>query len=146
MKNVLTTFALIATTFFYAQNNSIIGKWKTIDDESGKAKSVVEIFEKSGKYYGKVVDILDPNIRTNLCVKCKGEDANKPLIGLTIIKGLVKDDDEYNSGTIMDPNNGKDYKCLIELDGSNKIVVRGYIGFSLLGRSQEWYRMQDFSL
>lgn len=142
MKNILTTFALLATTFFYAQNHSILGKWKTIDDESGKEKSVVEIYEKSGKYYGKVVDILDSNIKSNLCKNCTGEDANKPLIGLIIIKGLVKDGSEYNSGKIMDPNNGKDYKCIIALEGPNKLIVRGYIGFSLLGRSQKWYRVQ----
>jgi uncharacterized protein (DUF2147 family) len=141
MKNTITTIAfLLVTSIFYSQ--SIVGKWKTIDDESGKAKSVIEIYEKSGKIYGRVVEILEASHRKELCQDCSGEDADKPIMGLTIIKGLTKDGDEYNGGKILDPRNGKLYKCLIVLEEKDKLKVRGYIGFSLIGRTQYWYRVK----
>lgn len=123
------------------QSQSVIGKWKTIDDATGEAKSIVEVFSKSGKIYAKVVDILDPATKNNLCKQCSGEDKNKPIIGLTIIKGLSKDGSEYNSGEILDPKNGKLYKCALTLESKDKLKVRGYIGFSLLGRTQYWHRV-----
>ena len=142
MKNIITIVALLVSMAFYAQGNSVIGKWKTIDDETGKPKSIVEIYENSGKIYGKVVDILDPNKKKNLCTNCPGDDKNKPVMGLIIIKGLKKDGDEYNGGKILDPVTGKTYKCFLALDGSDKINVRGYIGLSLFGRTQTWHRVK----
>jgi uncharacterized protein (DUF2147 family) len=141
MKNTFTTIALLlVTNIFYSQ--SIVGKWKTIDDESGKAKSIIEIYEKSGKIYGKVIDILEVAHKKELCQDCPGEDAKKPIMGLNVIKGLSKDGDEYNGGKILDPKNGKLYKCLIVLEEKDKLKVRGYIGFSLIGRTQYWYRVK----
>ncbi len=122
-------------------SQSIVGKWKTIDDTTGEAKSIVEVFSKSGKIYAKVVEILDPVNKNSVCKKCSGEDKNKPILGLTIIKGLSKDGSEYNSGEILDPNNGKSYKCALSLESKDKLKVRGYIGFSLLGRTQYWHRV-----
>ena len=118
----------------------VVGKWKTIDDETGKPKSVVEIFKKDGKIYGKVIEIVDPTKQDATCLDCPEYAKGKPIIGLVILRGLTKDGDEYSGGTILDPNNGKEYKCLIALEGKNKLKVRGYIGFSLLGRSQYWIR------
>lgn len=117
----------------------IEGKWKTIDDESGKAKSYVEIYKKSdGKYYGKIVQLLikpeDPN-----CSKCKDDRKGKPLVNLEIIRGLVKDGDEFSGGTITDPKTGKTYKCLITKEG-DKLNVRGYVGVSAFGRTQTWHK------
>lgn len=122
-------------------SQSIIGKWKTIDDETGEAKSIVEVFSKSGKIYAKVVEVLDLVHKNSLCQKCSGDDKNKPILGLTIIKGLSKDGSEYNSGEILDPKNGKLYKCSLSLESKDKLKVRGYIGFSLLGRTQYWHRV-----
>ncbi|MEN9656287.1 MAG: hypothetical protein RL311_1258, partial [Bacteroidota bacterium] len=70
-----------------------------------------------------------------------GDDKNKPILGLNIIKGLSKDGAEYNSGEILDPKNGKLYKCALSLESKDKLKVRGYIGFSLIGRTQYWYRV-----
>lgn len=142
MKKILLTISLIALTVMTAVAQDVTGKWKTIDDETGQAKSVVEIYKQNGKIYGKVVEIFDASKRDLNCVECTGSDKNKPIMGLVIIKGLQKDDDEYNGGTITDPNNGKVYKCYIELDGANTLNVRGYIGFSLLGRTQTWTRVK----
>jgi uncharacterized protein (DUF2147 family) len=122
-------------------SQSIVGKWKTIDDETGEAKSIVELFLKSGKMYAKVVEVLDVANKNSLCQKCSGEDKNKPILGLTIIKGLSKEGAEYTSGEILDPKNGKLYKCAISLESKDKLKVRGYIGFSLLGRTQYWHRV-----
>ena len=121
----------------------MIGKWKTIDDETGKAISVVEIYERGGKIYGKVHDIIDPKDRNKICSNCTGEDKDKPIIGLTVIKGLVKDGAEYNSGKILDPKYGRLYKCFITLESKDKLKVRGYIGISLFGRTQYWHRIKS---
>ena len=142
MKNTITILALLVSMAFYAQGNSVIGKWKTIDDETGKPKSIVEIYERSGKIYGKVVDILDAEKKKNLCTKCPGEDKNKPVMGLVIIKGLTKDGNEYSSGKILDPVTGKTYKCFLALEGSDQLKVRGFIGISLFGRTQTWHRVK----
>lgn len=127
---------------FYAQSHSVIGKWKTIDDKTGKAKSVVEIYERSGKIYGKIVDIIDAEKRKSLCTACSGEEKNKPVMGLVIIKSLKKDGKEYNDGKILDPTTGKLYKCFLALEGHDKLKVRGYIGVSLFGRTQIWNRVK----
>lgn len=140
MKKLFTLLFCI-TVMSSMQSQSVIGKWKTIDDATGEAKSIVEVFSKSGKIYAKVVDILDPATKNNLCKQCSGEDKNKPILGLTIIKGLSKDGSEYNSGEILDPKNGKLYKCALTLESKDKLKVRGYIGFSLLGRTQYWHRV-----
>ena len=138
-KFYLIIIFVFTTTIMNSQ--SVFGKWKTIDDATGEAKSVVEVFSKSGKIYAKVVEILDPTKKNNLCNSCSGEDRNKPILGLTIIKGLTKDGAEYNSGEILDPKNGKLYKCTLSLESKDKLKVRGYIGFSLLGRTQYWFRV-----
>ena len=136
MRTIL--FFLFITSFSFSQ--SIVGKWKTIDDETGVEKSIVEIYQKKGFYYGKVIEIKEAEHRNKKCTLCKGEDQNKPILGLVVIKKLAKNDDVFNGGTITDPKNGKQYRCKISLDGKDKIIVRGYIGISLFGRSQTWIR------
>ncbi|MBC7642434.1 MAG: DUF2147 domain-containing protein [Flavobacterium sp.] len=128
---------------FSAFSQSVVGKWKTIDDETGQAKSIVEIFEKSGKIYGKVHEIFDEKHKNDICKECTGEDKNKLIQGMTILKGLVKDGAEYSNGKIIDPKNGKTYKCTISLENKDKLKVRGYIGFALIGRSQYWIRVKS---
>ncbi len=121
--------------------NEVLGKWKTIDDNTGKPRSIVEIYKQGDKLYGKISQILDEAERGNLCEECKGSDYNKPIEGMVIIKGLEKDGDEYEDGTILDPENGKVYRCKIWVDEDNPKVlyVRGYIAF--LYRTQKWIRV-----
>lgn len=142
MKKIVLTFVFALCAIVMGSAQDVIGKWKTIDDETGKAKSIVDIYQKDGKIYGKVVEIIDPSKRKAICEKCPDEAQGKPIEGLVILKDLKKDGKEYSGGTIMDPNNGKVYKCLIALEGPDKLKVRGYIGFSLLGRSQYWERVE----
>ena len=142
MKNLGVIILVLFSMNFYAQSRGVIGKWNTIDEVSGKALSVVEIFESNNRIYGKVVEILNPKNRNNTCKDCPGDDNNKPVLNLIIIKGLVKDGTEYNDGKILDPKSGKLYKCYIELENPNKLKVRGYLGISLIGRTQYWERVK----
>ncbi len=124
---------------FCANSQSIVGEWETFDDKTGDKLSVVEIYKTNNKYFGKITKLYkDPS--DSVCEKCEDENKNKPVIGLVILNNLKEDDDEYNNGTILDPNNGETYKCYIELITENKLKLRGYIGFSLIGRTQYWQR------
>ena len=139
-KKILGSVLLFFVLILNAQSQNVIGKWKTIDDVTGQAKSIVEIYEKSGKIFGKVIEIFDKERKNNLCSNCSGEDKNKPILGMTIIKGLSKEGDTFCNGKILDPKNGNLYKCSIVLEAKDKLKVHGYIGISLLGRTQYWFR------
>ena len=140
MKRLFTLLFLVTSSVMLSQD--VVGKWKTIDDRTGDTKSIVEIFEEDGKIYGKVAEILVEGRQDAVCKECTGKDKDRPIKGLMIIRGLEKDGDEYNSGKILDPENGKLYKCYIELEEEDKLKVRGYIGFALIGRTQYWYRVE----
>ena len=119
----------------------IEGKWKTIDDETGKPKSIVEIFKKSdGKYYGKVIQLLIKPIDPN-CSSCKDDRKGKPILGMEVIRGLKKNQNDFDSGTITDPKTGKTYKCSIKRE-ENRLIIRGYLGISLIGRNQTWHKVE----
>lgn len=143
MRNLLRIVLVSLITITGMQAQGVFGKWKTIDDNTGEARSVIEIYEKGGKVYGKVVAITDPAKRDNVCTKCTGDDKNRPILGLELLKGLEKNGDKYDGGYITDPDNGKRYKCYIELEDANTLKVRGYIGMAILGRTQIWERFQD---
>jgi len=141
MKTFITTLFCFYTMIGLSQ--SVIGKWKTIDDETGKEKAIVEIFEANGKIYGKIIEILEPEKKKLKCEKCEGSDKNKPILGLTIIKGLTKNGEVYDGNNIIDPKNGKSYRCKMYLENKDKLIVRGYIGISFFGRSQVWHRFKS---
>ena len=140
MKKLSLLFLLIGS--FQMQAQTVLGKWKTIDDKTGQAKSVVEVYENNGKVYGEIIEIFDATKRNRKCDKCEGSDKNKPVLGLVIIKNLTKDATQYNGGKILDPETGNVYKCILKLVGKEKLEVRGYMGFSLIGRSQTWIRVK----
>jgi uncharacterized protein (DUF2147 family) len=119
---------------------TISGKWKTIDDETKKEKSVVEIFKKGDKYFGKIISIVDPTKKDSKCTLCTDSRKDQPIIGMEIIKNLEQDGDEFEDGTILDPKNGKIYDCKIWLEDDNTLNVRGYISFFF--RTQEWIRVE----
>ena len=141
MKKIIFILVFVLTQNTFSQ--SILGKWKTIDDETGVEKSIIEIYEVKGKIYGKVIEIFEAKNRNRKCELCTGDDKDKPILGFTIIRGLKKDDDEYNGGKIIDPKNGKSYKCYITIEEKDKLKVRGYVGISLLGRTQYWLRIKN---
>lgn len=135
---------LVLVPVVHAANDTPVGTWRTIDDDTGKAKSIVEISDAGGELQGKVVKVLQSDQGEHpICKDCEGERHNKPVEGMTIIWGMQRDGDEWSGGQILDPNNGKTYKCKMSmLDGGQKLKVRGFIGFSLFGRSQVWERVQ----
>jgi uncharacterized protein (DUF2147 family) len=142
----LATLTVLFTTSALAQEASPVGRWTTIDDETKKPKSVIAIYEENGKLYGKIEKLFrEPNEPENpVCDKCEGALKNQPILGMVILRDLKKDDDEWTGGTILDPGNGKTYKCKIAVqDGGKKLKVRGYIGMSLLGRTQHWVRATE---
>jgi len=138
-------FLLITCFLCFNANAQILGIWKTIDDDGETIKSHVEIFEQDGKYYGKVVKLFrEPQEEQNpKCIECKDAKKDQPILGMQILSDLVKKDDFWQGGQIMDPENGKYYKCYLELMEPDKLKVKGYIGFSLIGRSQYWYRVSE---
>ncbi|MCC8391161.1 DUF2147 domain-containing protein [Paraburkholderia sp. MMS20-SJTR3] len=128
-----------------AQTASPVGTWQTIDDHTGQPKALVQIIQDgNGELSGKVIKGLNPNDRPDRrCTECTDARKDQPILGMTIIDSMKKDGDAWDHGQILDPENGKLYKCKMHLeDGGNKLVVRGYIGVALLGRSQTWIRQQ----
>ncbi len=145
MKKALFTFALLVAFSLsgMAQIDKIVGKWKTIDDNDGSAKSVVVIFKATnGKYYGKIEKLFkDPE---KLCTECEGTNKNKPVLGMMIINGMSEKDGKLTGGTILDPKNGKVYRCNISIDSgnNNKLNVRGSLDRAgWIGRSQTWLKV-----
>jgi uncharacterized protein (DUF2147 family) len=141
----LATLTLLFASSALAQEASPVGRWTTIDDETKKPKSVISIYEENGKLFGKIEKLfLEPNEKPDpVCDKCEGALKNQPILGMVIMRDLKKDDDEWTGGTILDPNNGKTYKCKIAVeDGGKKLKVRGFIGLSLIGRTQRWVRAE----
>jgi uncharacterized protein (DUF2147 family) len=129
----------------WAQNDSPVGVWKTIDDETGKPKSLVRITENNGQLTGKIEKLFREATEEQnpTCVKCEGANKDQPILGMTILTGLKKDGDTYDGGQVLDPKNGKTYKAKVTVkDGGKKLDMRGYIGTPLLGRTQTWVREQ----
>jgi uncharacterized protein (DUF2147 family) len=118
------------------------GLWNTISDADGKPTAVVEIRLVDGEYVGVVRDLLVPAApEDSVCGKCSGERHGQRIVGMEILRHMRPDGDEWSGGEILDPENGKTYKAKMKLtDDGTKLVVRGYIGFSVFGRSQTWIR------
>jgi len=144
MKKLISS--LLIALFAFSLNLSaqtIVGTWKTIDDETGKEKSEVAIWKaKDGFYYGKIMKLYDKSKKDNVCDKCDKDDPryNKKVVGMKIIMKLKKTDkNEWSKGTILDPNNGKVYKCKMWIEGKD-IKLRGYIG--PFYRTQTWHPLK----
>jgi uncharacterized protein (DUF2147 family) len=151
LRAVLGAAALLAATGMplRAADPSATGLWEQVDEKSGQPESWFRIQEKNGAYEGTIVKMFlkpgeDPNWT---CDKCEGAERGKPVLGLTLIKGMQRSGNAYENGTIMDPRDGSVYRALMNLspDGQ-RLEVRGYLGISLFGRSQTWNRLPDNAL
>jgi uncharacterized protein (DUF2147 family) len=142
MKQTIFVFLTLFLSSTYLPAQSFIGVWKTIDDNTNEAKSHIEIYEQNGQLYGKVVKLLKSS-PTKLCEKCTGSKKDKPLMGLVIVEGLKKVKDYWGSGTIMDPENGKEYGCSIwfEEGKPDELKVRGK-HWTGIYRTQTWYKVK----
>ena len=143
MKQSFYLIILICLISFSTKGQSVLGKWHSIDPDTGDKESVIEVYKKGEKIYGKIVQILKEEDRDKTCIECTGKDKDQPIQGLVIVRGLSKEGDEWTNGKILDPKNGKLYKCYIALEEENKLKLRGYIGFSLIGRTEYWYRVVE---
>lgn len=124
-------------------SQSIFGKWYSTNETTGKIDAVIEMYKKNGKAFAKVLDIKDLKHKNALCELCKDANKNKPILGLNILSGLEKDNQEWSGGRILDPRNGKDYRCYIKLIDKNTLKIRGYIGISLIGKTAYWTRITE---
>jgi len=121
-------------------SDSIVGVWKTYDDDTNQPAALVEIAEKNGVYSGVITQLLDPNAPV-YCSKCTDSRKGKPVNGLEILTGLKKTGSSYSGGQILDPDDGEIYRAEIKLkDQGSKLELRAYIGIPLLGRTQSWTR------
>ncbi len=118
---------------------SPLGVWRTIDDADGEPKSNIEIYEQGGKLFGRVLRLL-PEGRT--CEECAAQFEGSDMRGVVVLRDMEPDGDEWSGGNIIDPANGRTYRCKMELDGPNRLRVRGFLGISLLGRTQVWERVR----
>ena len=137
-RNLFLSVALFCVATIFAQT-PILGEWITVDDATGEHKSIVRIYQADNKmYYGTIIELLDENSDEVLCTECTGEDHNKPVVGLTIIRDMQLKDGELRGGKVLDPDNGKFYYAKVYLkDG--KLILRGSLDKAgLLGRSQTW--------
>jgi uncharacterized protein (DUF2147 family) len=122
-----------------AKAQTIIGQWETFDDKTKEKKAVIEIYKTNNLYFAKIIEnFIGEN--NALCENCKGQKKDKPIIGLVIIENIKKNGDEFNEGIILDPENGETYKCYLKLINNDKLKVRGFLGFSIFGRTQYWSR------
>jgi uncharacterized protein (DUF2147 family) len=145
---VIFMFVVVFFSVTAKAQNTFTGTWRTIADEGpdkGKAKAHIEIFEKNGLYFGKIIKLL-LKPQDTLCDKCVGDLKNKPVVGMINMQDMKKSGkldeelgDEYAGGTIMDPDNGKTYKCKMWVKG-DVLTTRGYIGFFY--RTGQWFRVK----
>lgn len=143
---VLATALISCAAFAQNSATSPAGLWKTIDDETGKPKSLLRISDSNGEYQGRIEKLfrdpgLDPNPK---CEKCEDARKDQPIVGMTVLTGLKQTEaNEYTGGTILDPATGKIYKTKVSLDeDGKKLNMRAYIGVPMLGRTQVWLREQ----
>ena len=137
---ILSFYYVLISIFI--QTPSFEGKWVSVDDETGLEKSIISLYVENEKLYGRIETLLLPEDKGKLCLNCQGSELNTPIEGLVILKGLTKEGEEWTDGTILDPANGKEYDCTLSLNGSSELNVRGFIGFSFLGRTQKWKRFK----
>jgi uncharacterized protein (DUF2147 family) len=139
--SVLILLLLCASVVFAQKKDDILGKWL---NPSGEGQ--IEIYKKGEKYFGKLVWIKEPNDehgKPKTDVKNPEEDLrSKPILGLEILKNFVFDKDRWIDGSIYDPKSGKTYSCKLTLKDSQQLSIRGFIGVSLLGRTEVWKRIK----
>jgi uncharacterized protein (DUF2147 family) len=147
IRGLTLLFCGVALLMTAAESDSPVGKWRTFDDKTGRAKSIVQITEENGELTGKVLEVLEsPTGPHPVCKPCEGERKDQPVEGMTILWGAKKNGASWEDGEILDPENGRIYRAMLTLLGSGqKLEVRGYIGIPAIGRRQIWRRQEGQS-
>lgn len=135
---------LLCSQLCFATADSPAGLWRTIDDKTDKPRSLVRIKEANGVVTATVEKgLLKTDKGDRVCTKCQDDRKDQPIIGMEIVRDMKRNGGRYDGGTILDPDNGKTYKCIMKLnEAGDALEVRGYIGISLIGRSQIWQRVE----
>lgn len=134
---------LLASGPLHAQSTPA-GRWQAISDVDGKPSALIEIREVDGQFVGTIAALFSESDSTAVCDRCDGERRNQPILGLQILSGMRPEGDEWGGGSILDPESGRVYRARMRLeDGGKRLVVRGYIGFAVFGRSQTWRRVEQ---
>lgn len=143
MKKLLLTLIAIFTFSLAQASTSPEGTWRTIDDDTGEAKSIVKVWVEGGELKAQITQLLNPSEPNPKCTDCKGTRKNQPIEGMVFVWGLSRNGSEWTGGTIVDPANGKEYKAKVEVvENGTKLAVRGFVGFALIGRTQVWERVE----
>ncbi len=133
--------AALAADYQRGAADSPVGLWKTIDDKTGRPRALVRVYEENGRLFAKIERSFSPGAESRVCAVCTDDRRNQPIIGLVIIRDMRYADGEYVGGDILDPDSGTVYRCRLRLaNGGTRLIVRGFIGFSWIGRSQTWER------
>ncbi len=150
MRRYLCLVILLTGTspLLLAQAEAPLGIWRTLNEENGKPRSLIKVYKDDGKLYGKVHKLFrephenqDPH-----CIHCKPDDPryNKRILGMVLMKNLEKEEDNrWVNGIVLDPDNGTEYKCYLEVISPDTLKVRAYLGVPLLGRTKYLYRESD---
>jgi len=146
MKTIFAAAALSLVANLAMAQATPVGLWKTIDDDGKTEKSLVRISDNSGVLTGVIEKVFDPAKQDAKCDKCSDDRKDKPVVGMTILKGIKQDSDDkgvWGGGEILDPNNGKTYKARLKpIEGGKKLEMRGYVGAPMFGRTQTWVRAE----
>ncbi|WP_018985945.1 DUF2147 domain-containing protein [Methylophilus methylotrophus] len=147
MRHIKPLLAIVSFLLSYSVHAAdLVGLWQTTDDRTGKPRSLIRMTENAGEYNAVVEKgLLATDTGDAVCDKCTDERKGQKIVGMTIAKHLKSSSKSnvYEGGEILDPENGKTYKCKMTLSpNGNELEVRGFIGFSLLGRSQTWKRIE----
>ena len=137
---IVALFGAVSTAAAVSVADSPIGLWKTFDEKTRKPGATLRIYEREGVFFGRIEQILAGDDR-QICSACTGDRRDRPIVGLEIIRNMRPANGEYEGGDILDPRSGVNYRCKFRLSGDgSRLVVRGFIGIPLLGRSQTWER------
>ncbi len=149
LKNRTTSLLLAAAVLAAAPavfaDVSPVGRWKVVSDQTNKPVAIMKVFEQDGQYGGFIEQILDPpqDAEASTCERCPGALKGQPIEGLVIMHGLKRSGDQFSGGQILDPDSGNYYRVKLTVGPEGQTLkVRGYLGISLLGRTQTWYRVE----
>ncbi|PKN18610.1 MAG: DUF2147 domain-containing protein [Deltaproteobacteria bacterium HGW-Deltaproteobacteria-6] len=141
--SIITVFTLFAFSgLLQAADPSIAGVWSVPilkGKDKGKERSNIEIFEKDGTYYGKIVKLSNAPANA-VCTKCKDDKKDKPLLGMLVLRNLKKESGRYAGGKIYDVDEGREYKCSLVLISPDKLQVTASLLF--ISESHYWTRVK----
>jgi uncharacterized protein (DUF2147 family) len=119
---------------------SAVGHWQVVNND-GTPGGKVDIYLENGKLFGKVTEVRPGRTPHDLCDKCSGEASKQLILGMVILRNFRPEGDDWVDGTVLDPENGKEYKGKVWAVGKDQLHMRGFVGISLLGRTATWTRI-----